>query len=118
MFTLDKYRVKIRVDKEPGLYTFEPFSATGKSYLCKLCKMYHDFHEKVAGYDFYDFQRNVDIPQGMHLLVIDRYDMFPQLDDKLVELARETIVLVDSKTMPVGDVCQVKYVDKGNIVVY
>lgn len=35
MLEIVKYRVKIHVDKEPGVYEFEPVSNTGKSYLCE-----------------------------------------------------------------------------------
>ena len=118
MFIIDRYRVKIQIKKEPGLYTFDPFSATGKSYLCRLCKQYHNYGESAAGYDYYDYLDGRPLPENVQLLVVDRYDLFQVLDEKLILLAQEAIVLVDSKTAPLGDVCQINYKDHGHIIVY
>ena len=118
MFLIDDYIFKIRVDKEPGLYGFEPMSATGKTYLCKICKRLNGYGKKVAGYDLYDYRKEVKLPTGMDLIVVDRYDLYPVLDDELYDLAQTAIVLVDGKTAPFGDVCQVECLGPGNIWVY
>lgn len=47
MLLIDDYIFKIRVDKEPGLYGFEPMSATGKTYLCKICKRLNGYGKKL-----------------------------------------------------------------------
>ena len=38
----------------------------------------------------------MQISQDVQLLVVDRYDLFQVLDEKLIQLAQEVIVLVDS----------------------
>ena len=57
MFRLDKYRVKIKVNLDYGVYEFEHYSNTGKSYLCFLCKQYHNYGESIDGYDYYDYKK-------------------------------------------------------------
>ncbi len=52
------------------------------------------------------------------MLVVDRYDLFQTLDEKLMELAKEAIVLVDCKTASFGDICQIDYPDPGTIIDY
>ncbi len=117
MFAIEKYRVKIHVDKEPGVYEFEPISNTGRSYLCELCKRYHNFGENVAGYDYYDYKLGIPLPQGVDLLVVDRYGLFPFLDDALWEMGEKAIVLVDTKPTRFAMLCAMEASD-GDIRVY
>ena len=118
MLAITQYRVKIRVDKEPGVYSFEPISGTGKTRLCELCKRYHNFGVNVDGYDFYDFREGRELPRGLDLLVVDRYGLYPALDDELREIGRETIVLVDDKESCFEEACQIEVSEEGHVRVY
>ena len=118
MFYLDKYRVKIKVNLDNGVYEFEHYSNTGKSYLCSLCKQYYIYGESVDGYDYYDYKKKMEIPRGLNLLVVDRYDMFSEFDDVLKEIGRESIVLVTSMEGRFEDTCQIEIVNPGLISVY
>ena len=118
MLQVDGYRTKIKVNKEPGVYSFEPLSSTGKTYLCETCKRLHDCGANIAGYDFRDYKNCLPLPKDVDLLVVDRYERYPVLDDELKELAQKSIVLVDIKTDPFPDVCAVEFTADGDFLVY
>ena len=119
MVKIENYRVKIIVDKEPGLYTFDAISATGKSYLCTLCKKYRRLGEPVAGYDYYDYLEGMAIPTGLTLLIVDRYDLYydEKIDEQLADAAKTAVVLVDSKHYVFDAMCHIDYKNEGLIYV-
>lgn len=118
MLLIDEYRNKIKVNLEPGVYSFEPLSATGKTYLCETCKELRGYGANIAGYNYYDYKLGLPLPKGMDLLIVDRYELYPVLDDELIELAQKSIVLVDIKTDPFPDTCAIEFTADGDFCVY
>lgn len=103
MFKLDKYRVKIDIQLDKGLYVFDSEAATGKTRLTKAIKRYMCYDAGVCAYTYNDKQcgipiENVLVPKKYELIVVDRYDMYRDYGyDLILECAKESIVLVDSK---------------------
>lgn len=98
MFIIDDFRVKIEVRVNPGVYSFQTLSGTGKTYLCKLCKKYHGYGLDIDGYNYYDYKLGNLLPANVRLLVIDRYTMFQDVFmDEIYKLGETAIVLVDLK---------------------
>ena len=118
MLLIEEQGTKIKVNKNPGIYSFEPLAATGKSYLCRTCKRLRESGVRAAGYDYGDYKRGLPLPRDVELLVVDRYEKYQVLDDELLELARTCIVLVDIKTDPFPDVCAVAFAADGSFLVY
>lgn len=102
MFRLDKYRVKIRVVQTNGVYRFGDASASGKSYLSKLLRVYRSYGEPVGVYSYPDYVDGVslrDRARGCKLFVVDRYDMYYGYAlEEIRALGEDCIVLVDIKT--------------------
>ena len=97
----------IVIDAEPGLYTFGPESATGKSYLYSLLKARQASGEKVVAYTYWDYKVHLnlaDLISGIkpEVVLVDRLDCFVE-DSKVVEAlvtASDTmIVLTDLKQL-------------------
>lgn len=91
----------IRVELEPGVYFFEPDSATGKTRLYHhMCDM-RDDGEPVLPVT-YSSGMHVPTHSSVKLSLFDRYDMYSDRKE-YVELAKElaysgAIVLVDLKS--------------------
>lgn len=118
MLLIDEEGTKIKVNKGPGIYSFEPLAATGKSYLCRTCKMLRGCGVRVAGYDYEDYKCGLPLPKDAEPAVVDRYEKYQVLDEELLELAKTRIVLVDIKTDPFPDGCAVAFAADGNFLVY
>ena len=118
MLLIEEQGTRIKVNKDPGIYSFEPLAATGKSYLCRTCKRLRKSGGRVAGYDYEDYKRGLPLPKDVGLVVVDRYEKYQVLDDELLELAKACIVLVDIKTDPFPDVCAVEFTADGSFLVY
>jgi hypothetical protein len=118
VFSIEDAIVKIRVYGKPnGAYRFKEESATGKSWLCKLLKMYQARGEKVAGYTYSDYTFGLDIGsllnKGYKLVMIDRYDMYNgKMANEIAKLSDECIVLIDCKTFPnISRICPYKNIE-------
>ena len=98
MFIIDKFRVKVKVNLEPGIYEADNESATGKTWLCNLLKQYHAYGQPVAGYTYNDYKEHLPLPSDVKLLVMDRYDMYNGAFAKeLLALSKTAVVIIDSK---------------------
>lgn len=103
MFKIDKYRIDVEVNLENGVYIFDGYSSTGKTYLYKLAEKYRHYGEKIVGYTYNDFIDSVNIDKVLDntkykLAVLDRYDMYYGEGIKAIqEFAKNGIVLVDTK---------------------
>lgn len=117
MLLITEQGTKIKVNKAPGIYSFEMLAATGKSYLCRTCKRLRESGGKVAVYDYDDYKRGLPLPRDVDLMVVDRYEKYQVLDEELLELAKTCIVLVDIKTDPFPDVCAVAFAANGSFLV-
>lgn len=102
MYSIEKYRMKIRAQLPNGLYRFTRQSATGKTYLTKVLNTYRCYGEPVGTYTYWDFQEGVSLEaraQGCKLFVVDRYDMYYGYAlEEIRALGERCIVLVDVKT--------------------
>lgn len=91
----------VRVELEPGIYFFEPYSATGKTRLYHhMCDMYND-GELVLPIT-YSQDMHVPAHNTVRLALFDRYDMYSD-NSEYVTLAEElasngAVVLVDLKS--------------------
>ena len=84
MIELTKFRPVIRVNLEPGVYTFVKDSADGNSYtysdksVFSLAKLFEN--------------------KALELVMLDRYDMYPgEGVAEIAEFSKGGIVLIDSK---------------------
>lgn len=97
----------IVIDAEPGLYTFGPESATGKTYLYTLLKARQMAGMRVVAYTYWDYKVNLSL-SGLiasispELVFVDRLDCFVE-DSKvvgaLVTASDTMIVLTDLKQL-------------------
>lgn len=101
MYSIDKYRRKIRVQLPNGLYRFAHLSASGKSYLVKVLQIYRGYGEPVGTYTYLDYREGVDLmsrARGCKLFVVDRYDMYYGYAlEEMRALSEDCVVLVDFK---------------------
>lgn len=92
---------KVKIDLEPGVYDFEASSASGKTLLVKMIKSLGDSRKIALTYN--DILLGIDlnkiIDREPDILIFDRFDMYDEKADTLVQL-KDTgiIVLVDYKT--------------------
>lgn len=92
---------KVKIDLEPGLYSFHPDSATGKTLLLKMVKSIGE-KDKLA-ITYHDILMGIDLDKVIsakpNLLILDRFDLYDEEADKLELLKRtDCIALVDYKT--------------------
>lgn len=92
---------KVKIDLEPGVYDFEASSASGKTLLLKMIKSLGDSKKIALTYN--DILLGIDlnkiIDSKPDILIFDRFDMYDEKANILVQL-KDTgiIVLVDYKT--------------------
>ena len=81
LLSFTKYRDKIVVKLDPGVYVFNSFSGTGKTVLASLLDKYRGYGERVASYTYRDYVKGLPIssildPDKYDLIVLDRYDLY------------------------------------------
>lgn len=97
----------VSIDLIPGVYSIDPKSATGKTYLCETLKYLAVSGEPVIGYTYNDYILGIDADtfvgkrENLKIAMFDRYGMYPVYNDLIKELGKKAIVLVDHKE-PVG----------------
>lgn len=97
--------IHININLEPGIYMFDDFSSTGKTYLCKLLKKLRTFGYPVDGYNYDDYLRKISLKQlvgkldgKIECLEIDRYVLYKEeFHDYIKELGKYCVVLIDCK---------------------
>lgn len=92
---------KVNIDLEPGVYSFHPDSATGKTLLVKMVKSIGE-KDKIA-ITYHDIIMGLDIGKVISnkpkLLILDRFDLYDYEAARLENLKHEDcITLVDYKT--------------------
>lgn len=102
MIELTKFRPVIRVNLEPGVYTFVKDSADGKSYLCHLLRKLSTADSRVNSYTYSDKSvfslAKLFENKALELVMLDRYDMYPgEGVAEIAEFSKGGIVLIDSK---------------------
>lgn len=103
MYTNLKYKSQIVIELEPGIYTFEMESSTGKTRLCKELKKLQAYGEPVIGYTYNDKLSGISLEDMLKrnkckVLMLDRYDMYEgDYADIINSVADSTIVMVDCK---------------------
>lgn len=103
MLLVNKYDVQIRVNKEVGLYLFNPTSASGKTFLTTLARKYNGFGERINSYTYDDYKTGLNLKEVLtratySLFIVDRYDMyFGEALEELKSLGESCIVLIDLK---------------------
>lgn len=93
--------ISIASNVDRGVYCFEPESATGKTRLYQLVKLLKQRGLNVDGYSYASFLDGVSassVDRDIVLFVVDRYDMYPNTINELIEELSETaLVVIDSK---------------------
>lgn len=92
---------KVSINLEPGLYSFHPDSATGKTLLVKMVKSIGEkdmvaitYHDIIMGIDL-----NKIISGNPKLLILDRFDLYDEESAKLEALrGTDCVTIVDYKT--------------------
>ena len=92
---------KVKIDLEPGLYSFHPDSGTGKTLLLKMVKSIGE-KDKLA-ITYHDILMGIDLDKVIsakpNLLILDRFDLYDEESGKLELLKKaDCITLVDYKT--------------------
>lgn len=98
---------KISIQLNPGIYSFQCMSASGKTYLAKQLKLLRQLGEKVDSFTWYDTKRGglaqtltmSDFPmEELKVLLLDRYDRYAgYFVEELRKLSSTCIVLIDCK---------------------
>ena len=111
---------KVKIDLKSGVYDFETSSARGKTLLVKMIKTLGDSRKIALTYN--DILLGIDlnkmIDRKTELIIFDRFDMYDEKADILVQL-KDTgiIVLVDYKTQrkfcDFDDTCWVTLTENG-----
>lgn len=121
MYKIEKYKVKIYINLDNGLYIFPDESATGKTRLGTLLESYGYFGNRT-GYLTYktgskEYRDEImGLEQGyFKVIMLDRcdmcYDVFNDITviNKLRKLSEESIVLADCKgqckLFDIADLC-------------
>lgn len=103
--TPSKYRKQIEIDLEPGIYTMDTLSGTGKSYLAKQFRELYYCHEPVNSINSKEAQF-VDslaplIPKDCKAFIIDDYDVYNgKYGNEILKLSKTAIVMIDCKMTP------------------
>ena len=93
----------VNINLNNGVYQFDCDSATGKTRLYDVIKSYQYDGYNVTSYSYNDLQDGLDLEDVVNriqpsLLMIDRYDMFPDMYHDVIEkFASKCIILIDSK---------------------
>lgn len=96
---------EVYVNLNPGVYSIDPKSATGKTYLCETLKSLAVSGEPVIGYTYNDYVLGIDADtfvgkrKNLKIAMFDRYGMYPVYNDLIKELGKNVIVLVDHKEL-------------------
>lgn len=98
-------RPKVRINLAPGLYVFDPLSATGKTYLASILTKLTNLREPVVAYTYDDYLKGVDpelrlAGRPWKVILLDRFDMYsddPRVLEAIQQIDAEAIVLVDAK---------------------
>lgn len=100
---LEGLDVTVDIKLDNGVYQFDCESATGKTRLYDVIKLYQRDEHNVVSYSYTDFQDGLDLENVVSkvqpsLLMIDRYDMFSNMyHDVINRLSDKCIILIDSK---------------------
>lgn len=94
--------LKINISLNPGVYLFDSWSGSGKSYLCDFIHKYPDlFYNRcqVITYGHKDvISEEKIIELSPDILILDRYDLYaPKYVDLINQLAPTSAVLLDLK---------------------
>ena len=99
---IDKYLVTVDISLEPGVYVLPDKSATGKTYLASLLKMYGGYGERVTSVT-YSTAKDLDValdPSKYDVVLLDRYDMYyGKGAAKIKEFGVAGVLLLDCKRM-------------------
>lgn len=93
----------VSINLNNGVYQFDCESATGKTRLYDVIKSYQYDGYNVTSYSYNDLQDGLNLEDVVNrvqpsLLMIDRYDMFPDMYHDIIEkLSSKCIILIDSK---------------------
>ena len=117
LLSFTKYRDKIVVKLDPGVYVFNSFSGTGKTVLASLLDKYRGYGERVASYTYRDYVKGLPIssildPDKYDLIVLDRYDLYYGAGEELLKVCardKRCIVLIDCKRD--FDICACGFVE-------
>lgn len=103
LLSIIKYRQKVIVRKEPGVYIFNNSSGTGKTALSTWLDKFSDYGERTCSYTYRDYTRGRPIqealdPSKYDLIVLDRYDLYYGVGKDLIfACAEKCVVLIDCK---------------------
>lgn len=103
MYKNDRYRTKINIALNNGIYLFSHESATGKTRLAKELLKLQAYGEPVASYTYNDklLGRKLEdllIPHKYKVIMLDRYDMYEGDGAELINQCRDnTVILIDCK---------------------
>lgn len=97
--------VTVNINLENGIYQFCCESATGKTRLYDIIKLYQRARYNVIAYSYTDLQDGLclgEVINRIHskLLLIDRYGMFDDMyHENILKVSENCIVLIDSKNV-------------------
>ena len=103
MFNAGRKLFNIVIKLNPGIYTFDDESGTGKTRLYKELKDDSSLYNRVLAVNPSDLRLGVDvntlIKNGKYeLIVLDRYDRMDGIDkDILINASKHSIILIDCK---------------------
>lgn len=96
--------LKIQIDIRNGMYRFDKFSGTGKTYLYKAAEQLYMLDGTLIGYGYSDFRKGIQIqnlykPNITKCIVLDRYDHYKSedIDRFLCSISDKCVVLIDIK---------------------
>lgn len=104
MYKNEKYRIKVNIDLNNGVYIFSDESATGKTRLYKVLKDIQRWDKDVVAYTYGEYQEGISLSDVLKrnpdckVVMLDRYDMYiGKFKQEIADYSNKCIVLVDCK---------------------
>lgn len=99
---LDKYRPHVKIELDNGVYVFDDYSSTGKTWLSNTLKELSTYGEPVNSYSYRDYVNGVDITDVLNkkykVVMLDRYNLYNgYAKDMIKSLADSMVILLDCK---------------------
>lgn len=115
MLTYGNDLFRVIIDLEPGVYTAQCSSATGKTWLKKKLLEFSGYGVNVAVLD----DKIREVHRHPEVVMVDRFDAFPVPTKTLKMLAQDAVVIVDAKHGIPGILMRTVFfkIDWGRIVV-
>ena len=95
LLSFTKYRDKIVVKLDPGVYVFNSFSGTGKTVLASLLDKYRGYGERVASYTYRDYVKGLPISS-----ILDPYKYDVNAKTKTLPTGQNFIEVTNEGTAP------------------